>query len=113
MELEKQQQLLKEREEQLKKLEEDPKGELQKKLGFWRKKLLMAFRKLLVSSTNKLRCPCSVIVALTGLPIGYSVSNRSPYRIQCNSIAPTGLPIGCSLIHSVLLYRIGIRIICC
>ena len=32
MELEKQQQLLKEREEQLKKLEEDPKGELQKKI---------------------------------------------------------------------------------
>ena len=39
MELEKQQQLLKEREEQLKKLEEDPKGELQKKIRILEKKV--------------------------------------------------------------------------
>ena len=85
MELEKQQQLLKEREEQLKKLEEDPKGELQKKIRIL--ELLMVFRKLLVSSTNKWRCPYSVIVALTGLPIGYSVI-----------VALTSHPIGFSVI---------------
>ena len=59
-----------------------------------------------LSVTASYKCTC----ILTGLPIGYSVTNKSPYRIQCNSssnrspyrirviVALTGLPIGYSVI---------------
>ena len=55
------------------------------------------------SSSNRSPIGYSVIVALTGLPIGYSVI-----------VALTGLPIGYNIIYiTLLLYRVGVRVICC
>ena len=49
--------------------------------------LVIFGRTLAVCSVLSCNVRYSVIVALTGLPIGYnnSSSSRSPYRIQCNS----------------------------
>jgi len=69
-----------------------------------------------------------IIVVLTGLPIGYGIivvlynrspyriwyncsSNRSPYRIQCNSIVLTGLSIGYSIIVVLIGVPIGYSVI--
>ena len=52
--------------------------------------LVISGRTLAVCSVLSCNVRYSVIVALTGLPIGYSnsSSNRSPYRIQYSSRSP-------------------------